>query len=41
MSLLAFARPGRFHRGNLHSHSTRSDGAWPVEAVIGFDRRAW
>ena len=23
----AFARPGRFHRGNLHTHSTRSDGA--------------
>jgi hypothetical protein len=22
-----FAAPGRFHRGNLHTHSTRSDGA--------------
>ena len=22
----AFARPGRFFRGNLHTHSTRSDG---------------
>lgn len=40
MSLLAFSRPGRFRRGNLHTHSTRSDGAWPVEEVIGFYRRA-
>ena len=23
----AFAAPGRFFKGNLHTHSTRSDGA--------------
>lgn len=40
MSLAAFTQPGRFHRGNLHTHSTRSDGAWPVEEVVGFYRRA-
>ncbi len=27
MQQTAFAAPGRFFRGNLHSHSTRSDGA--------------
>ncbi|KAB0680794.1 CehA/McbA family metallohydrolase [Aureimonas leprariae] len=27
MTLSAFARPGRFRRGNIHTHSTRSDGA--------------
>jgi hypothetical protein len=26
MLLDAFAAPGRFHKGNLHTHSTRSDG---------------
>lgn len=26
MHLPAFAQPGRFHKGNLHTHSTRSDG---------------
>ena len=25
-SLPAFTAPGRFWRGNLHTHSTRSDG---------------
>ena len=29
----AFSAPGRFWRGNLHSHSTRSDGALPPEEV--------
>lgn len=28
-----FARPGRFWRGNLHTHSDRSDGALPPEEV--------
>ena len=29
---LPFAQPGRFYRGNLHGHSTNSDGAWsPAE----------
>lgn len=27
MSLTAFTAPGRFYRGNLHTHSNRSDGA--------------
>jgi len=31
-SSLPFAQPGRFYRGNLHGHSTNSDGAWrPAE----------
>jgi len=28
-----FQKPGRFFRGNLHTHSTRSDGKLPPEAV--------
>ena len=31
--LSAFAAPGRFWRGNLHTHSTRSDGVLAPEAV--------
>ncbi len=27
----AFARPGRFFRGNLHTHSDVSDGALPPD----------
>ena len=35
MSLLSpFSAPGRFWRGNLHTHSTLSDGALPPAAVI-------
>jgi hypothetical protein len=34
MQGLPFQQPGRFYRGNLHTHSTRSDGRQPVEAVI-------
>ncbi len=34
MQNLPFGRPGRFFKGNLHTHSTRSDGAHPPEAVI-------
>lgn len=30
---LAFAAPGQFWRGNLHTHSTRSDGVLPPEEV--------
>ena len=30
---LPFAQPGRFFRGNLHTHSTRSDGRREPEAV--------
>ncbi|MGB3329332.1 MAG: hypothetical protein WBA46_10290, partial [Thermomicrobiales bacterium] len=31
---LPFAQPGRFFKGNLHTHSTRSDGALTPDAVI-------
>lgn len=34
MHRLPFDRPGRFYRGNLHTHSTRSDGAFTPEAVV-------
>jgi hypothetical protein len=33
MGTEAFASPGRFFRGNIHTHSTRSDGALPPEEV--------
>ncbi|MFF0374121.1 CehA/McbA family metallohydrolase [Actinoplanes missouriensis] len=33
MDALPFHRPGRFWRGNLHTHSDRSDGALPPEEV--------
>jgi hypothetical protein len=29
-----FAAPGRFYKGNLHTHSTRSDGLLDPEAVV-------
>jgi hypothetical protein len=32
--IAAFSQPGRFWRGNLHTHSTLSDGALPPERVI-------
>ena len=32
--LPAFAEGGRFYKGNIHTHSTRSDGALPPEEVI-------
>lgn len=34
MHSLPFNKPGRFYRGNLHTHSTRSDGRLSPEAVI-------
>src|SRR5688500_4260571 len=34
MHNLPFDKPGRFWRGNLHTHSTRSDGGLPVAEVI-------
>jgi len=34
MRNLPFDRPGRFYRGNLHTHSTRSDGTLAPEAVV-------
>jgi len=33
MHLPAFTAPGRFWRGNLHTHSTRSDGVLPPQEV--------
>jgi hypothetical protein len=38
MNHLPFDKPGRFHRGNLHSHSTRSDGRLSPERVCQFYR---
>jgi hypothetical protein len=40
MQQLPFAQPGRFWKGNLHTHSTRSDGAYTVEAVCHRYREA-
>ena len=34
MSIPPFSTPGRFWRGNLHTHSTLSDGALAPEQVI-------
>ena len=36
----AFGAPGRWFRGNLHTHSDRSDGVAPVAQVIGEYRAA-
>jgi hypothetical protein len=38
-SIAPFSTPGRFWRGNLHTHSTLSDGALAPEAVIAAYRR--
>jgi hypothetical protein len=35
-----FSSPGRFWRGNLHTHSTRSDGHLPPDEVCAFYREA-
>jgi hypothetical protein len=40
MTPAPFARKGRFWRGNLHTHSTRSDGRLAPEAVVDFYRDA-
>ena len=40
MSLDAFHKPGKFFRGNLHTHSNRSDGMLAPEAVIAHYREA-
>ena len=34
MHRLPFSKPGTFYRGNLHTHSDRSDGDRPVEQVL-------
>jgi len=36
----AFAREGRFYRGNVHTHSTRSDGVREPAQVCAFYREA-
>jgi predicted metal-dependent phosphoesterase TrpH len=33
-SLPPFSEPGRFWRGNIHTHSNQSDGVLPTEAVV-------
>lgn len=38
--LAPFAAPGRFWKGNVHTHSTRSDGALPPETVCARYRDA-
>ena len=40
MSLQAFSAAGRFYRGNLHTHSTLSDGMLSPEAVCAHYREA-
>lgn len=40
MNNLPFDKPGRFWRGNLHTHSTLSDGHLSPEAVCRFYREA-
>lgn len=40
MHNLPFDRPGRFWRGNLHTHSDRSDGALPPEEISHLYRQA-
>jgi hypothetical protein len=34
MNKFPFASPGRFYKGNLHTHSTQSDGDYPVKEVV-------
>ncbi len=37
MNQLPFDKPGRFYRGNLHTHSTRSDGKLsPAEVIAAY-----
>jgi hypothetical protein len=40
MRIAPFSTPGRFLRGNLHTHSTRSDGALAPEQVVEAYKRA-
>ena len=39
MSLSPFTLPGRFWRGNLHTHSNLSDGAWALDEVVNAYKR--
>ena len=40
MHNLPFDKPGRFYRGKLHTHSTRSDGLLSPEAVVAAYQQA-
>lgn len=40
MHALPFDKPGRFYKGNLHTHSTASDGRLTPEEVCGVYREA-
>ena len=40
MRIAPFSTPGRFWRGNLHTHSTRSDGALSPEQVVEAYKKA-
>ena len=40
MDRLPFDKPGKFWKGNIHTHSTRSDGALPPEEVCRRYREA-
>jgi len=38
----AFCRPGRFWKGNLHTHTTRSDGLWePADVASAYAARGY
>src|SRR5262245_55880718 len=42
MHHLPFSLPGRFYRGNLHTHSTRSDGTRsPEEVTAAYRERGY
>ena len=42
MQNLPFRQPGRFYRGNLHTHSTDSDGALsPAEVISAYRRNGY
>ncbi|MCC6792855.1 MAG: hypothetical protein IT336_14285, partial [Thermomicrobiales bacterium] len=39
---LPFDKPGRFWKGNLHTHSTRSDGKLtPAEVIAAYQARGY
>jgi predicted metal-dependent phosphoesterase TrpH len=38
-SIAPFSLPGRFWRGNLHTHSNLSDGAWALDDVVNAYKR--
>jgi predicted metal-dependent phosphoesterase TrpH len=40
MRIVPFSSPGRFWRGNLHTHSHLSDGALSPEHVVDAYKRA-